>query len=70
MININLKNDKIDIKGDVPEVTTELSFLISCLYVRLKKEGYKEEVIDNYIVTIVKNSLDYVKREGYNNDIE
>ena len=64
MINVNLKNNKVRIEGEIPEVTTEISFLISCLYVRMIDEGYKEEVIEEYIATLVKNSIDYAKREG------
>ena len=70
MINIDLKNDKVVIKGEIPEVTTELSFLISCLCVRMREEGYKEEVINEYVVALVKNSIDYAKREGYSDDVE
>lgn len=64
MINIDLRNNKVRIEGEVPEVTTELSFLISCLYVRLIDEGYKEEAVNECIATLVKNSIDYAKREG------
>lgn len=64
MINVDLKNNKVRIEGEIPEVTTELSFLISCLYVRMIDEGYEESVINEYITTLVKNSVDYAKREG------
>lgn len=64
MINVNLKNNKVRIEGEIPEVTTELSFLISCLYVRMRDEGYEENVINGYLVTLVKNSIAYAKREG------
>ena len=64
MLNVDLKNNKVRIEGEIPEVTTELSFLISCLYVRMMDEGYVESVINEYIATLVKNSVDYAKREG------
>ena len=64
MLNVDLKNNKVRIEGEIPEVTTELSFLISCLYVRMIDEGYTESMINEYIATLVKNSIDYGKREG------
>ena len=64
VLNVDLKNNKVRIEGEIPEVTTELSFLISCLYVRMIDEGYTESMINEYIATLVKNSIDYGKREG------
>ena len=57
MINVDLKNNKVAIIGDIPVVSTEISFLLSCLYVRAIEEGMNEEVVEDYMITLFKNSM-------------
>ena len=61
MINVDLKNNKVAIIGDIPVVSTEISFLLSCLYVRAIEEGMNEEVVEDYMITLFKNSMSHAK---------
>lgn len=65
MINIDLKNndlDSIEIRGEIAEVSVELSLLLSILGERLKNEGYDFSFILNYLSGIVVQAYERIEK--------
>lgn len=65
VINIDLKNndlDSIEIRGEIAEVSVELSLLLSILGERLKNEGYDFSFILNYLSGIVAQAYERIEK--------
>ena len=65
MINIDLKDNdlsNIEIRGEIAEVSVELSLLLSILGERLKNEGYDSSFILNYLTEIVAQAYERIEK--------
>ena len=65
MINIDLKDNNlsnIEIRGEIAEVSVELSLLLSILGERLKNEGYDFSFILNYLTEIVAQAYERIEK--------
>ncbi len=65
VINIDLKDNdlsNIEIRGEIAEVSVELSLLLSILGERLKNEGYDFSFILNYLTEIVAQAYERIEK--------
>ena len=65
MINIDLKDNdlsNIEIRGEIAEVSVELSLLLSILGERLKNEGYDSSFILSYLTEIVAQAYERIEK--------
>ena len=65
VINIDLKDNdlsNIEIRGEIAEVSVELSLLLSILGERLKNEGYDFSFILNYLSEIVAQAYERIEK--------
>lgn len=65
VINIDLKDNdlsSIEIRGEIAEVSVELSLLLSILGERLKNEGYDSSFILNYLTEIVAQAYERIEK--------
>ena len=65
VINIDLKNNdlsSIEIRGEIAEVSVELSLLLSILGERLKNEGYDFSFILSYLTEIVAQAYKRIEK--------
>ena len=68
MINIDLKNnpDGIDIQGNVVEVSSQIEFLLMCLYTRLLGTDDKMTpyAVENYMRAMVDQAIEKIRKIG------